>query len=62
MYIDSIEQLRGRAGERQARVRAETALAAFTTPSSGDWHVRQIAELTACDNGDHRLAAVHRMT
>jgi hypothetical protein len=33
MYTDSIEQLRGTAGH----VRAETALAAFTTPSSGGW-------------------------
>ena len=37
MYTDSIEQLRGTAGPRQVRVRAETALAAFTTPSSGGW-------------------------
>jgi hypothetical protein len=37
MYTDGIEQLRGTAGERQVRVRAETALAAFTTPSSGGW-------------------------
>jgi hypothetical protein len=36
MYTDSIEQLRG-AGARQVRVRAETALAAFTTPSNGGW-------------------------
>jgi hypothetical protein len=36
-YTDSIEQLRGTAGARQVRVRAETALAAFTTPSSGGW-------------------------
>jgi hypothetical protein len=35
MYTHSIEQLRGAAGERQVRARAETALAAFTTPSSG---------------------------
>ena len=34
MYI---EQLRGTAGGRQVSVRAETALAAFTTPSSGGW-------------------------
>ena len=34
---DSIAQLRGTAGARQVRVRAETALAAFTTPSSGGW-------------------------
>jgi hypothetical protein len=37
MYTDSIEQLRGTTGARQVRVRAETALAAFTTPSSGGW-------------------------
>ena len=37
MYTDSIEQLRGTAGPRQVTVRAETALAAFTTPSSGGW-------------------------
>jgi hypothetical protein len=37
MYTDSIEQLRGTAGTRQVRVPAETALAAFTTPSSGGW-------------------------
>jgi hypothetical protein len=37
MYTDSIEQLRGTAGARQVRVRVETALAAFTTPSSDDW-------------------------
>jgi hypothetical protein len=37
MYTDCIEQLRGTAGARQVRVRAETALGAFTTPSSGGW-------------------------
>ena len=37
MYTDCIEQLRGTAGARQVKVRAETALAAFTTPSSGGW-------------------------
>jgi len=37
MYTDSIEQLRGTAGARQVKVRAETALAAFATPSSGGW-------------------------
>jgi hypothetical protein len=37
IYTDSIEQLRGTAGARQVRVRAETALAAFTIPSSGGW-------------------------
>ena len=35
VYTDSIEQLRGTADARQVKVRAETALAAFTTPSSG---------------------------
>jgi hypothetical protein len=37
MYTDSIKQLRGTAGARQVRVRAETALMAFTKPSSGGW-------------------------
>jgi hypothetical protein len=37
MHTDSIEQLRGTAGARQVTVRAETALAAFTTPNSGGW-------------------------
>jgi len=37
MYTDSIQQLRGTAGPRQVTVRAETALAAFVTPSSGGW-------------------------
>jgi acetyl-CoA acetyltransferase len=37
MYTDSIEQLRGTAGARQVTVRADTALAAFTTPPSGGW-------------------------
>ena len=37
MYTDGIEQLRGTAGDRQVTVRAETALCAFTTPSSGGW-------------------------
>ena len=40
------EQLRGTAGARQVTVRAETALGAFTTPSSGGVdHVRETAEL-----------------
>jgi hypothetical protein len=34
MYTDSIEQLRGTAGARQVKIRAETALAAFTTASN----------------------------
>jgi hypothetical protein len=37
MYAGSIEELRGTAGARQVRGRAETALAAFTTPSDGGW-------------------------
>jgi hypothetical protein len=37
MYTDSIEQLRRTAGARHVNVRAETALAAFTTPSGGGW-------------------------
>ena len=37
MCADSIEQLRGTAGARQVKVRADTALAVFTTPSSGGW-------------------------
>jgi hypothetical protein len=37
MYTDSVEQFRGTAGTRQVTIRAETALAAFTTPSSGGW-------------------------
>jgi hypothetical protein len=37
MYNDSIEPLRGTAGARKVKVRAETALEAFTTPSSGGW-------------------------
>ena len=58
MYTDRIEQLRGTAGARQVRVRAETALAAFTTPSSGGWHVRQTRELTARDTGSLALYGV----
>jgi hypothetical protein len=37
MYTDSIEHLRGTAGARKVKVRPETALTAFTTPSSGGW-------------------------
>jgi hypothetical protein len=37
LCTDSFEQLRGTAGARQVKVRAETALATFTTPSSGGW-------------------------
>ena len=39
MYTDSMEQLRDVAGARQVRVRVETVLAAFTTPSNGGWIV-----------------------
>jgi hypothetical protein len=58
-YTDSIEQLRGTAGARQVRVRAETALAAFTIAKQ--WrldHVWQAPELTPHDTGDHRLGAI----
>jgi hypothetical protein len=34
MYIDSIEQLRGTAGERQVPTRAETAICAFAPGGS----------------------------
>jgi hypothetical protein len=47
MYTDSIEQLRGSAGARQVRVRAETALGGIH--HAKQWrldHVRQIPELT----------------
>jgi hypothetical protein len=37
VYTESIEQLPGTAGSRQFKVRAETPLAAFTTPSNGGW-------------------------
>ena len=37
VYTDSIEQLRGTAGARKVKVRARSALAASTTPSSGGW-------------------------
>jgi hypothetical protein len=37
MYTDSIEQLAAPLAPHQVTVRAETALAAFTTPSSGGW-------------------------
>jgi hypothetical protein len=50
MYTDRIEQLRGTAGARQVRVRAETALAAFATPGNGGWVMfGESPELTACD-------------
>ena len=37
MWTDSIEQLRGKAGSRQVRVRAETAVAGFGPPLGGGW-------------------------
>ena len=37
MWTDSIEQLRGTAGLRQVRVRAEIALAGFGPPLGGGW-------------------------
>jgi hypothetical protein len=53
MCTDSIEQLRVTAGARQVKVRAETALAAFTTRSSGGRIIfGKSPELTACDTGD----------
>ena len=60
MYTDSIEQLRGAAGARRVKVRAETALAGGILHAK-QWrldHVRQMPELTACDTGDHQLAAI----
>ncbi|MEK7214705.1 MAG: hypothetical protein AAB289_03830, partial [Chloroflexota bacterium] len=36
-YYDCIQQLRGQAGERQVRVKAETGLAGAYTPSNCDW-------------------------
>ena len=37
---------------------ADTALAAFHSKRRRLDHVRQIPELTGCDTGDHRLAAI----
>lgn len=39
MYIDSIEQLRGTAGERQVKVKAETAICAFAPALSANYLV-----------------------
>jgi len=58
MYTDSIEQLRGTAGARQVKVRAETAGGIHHAKQRRLDHVRQIPELTAYDTGDHRLAAI----
>jgi hypothetical protein len=58
MYTDSIEQLRGTAGARQVRVRAETALAAFTAPCRRGWIMFSKTRADARDTGDHQLAAI----
>ena len=36
-YIDAIQQLQGRAGQRQVKVRAETSVAGGPMPMGGDW-------------------------
>ena len=36
-YTDSIQQLQGRAGKRQVKIKAETAIAGGPTPLSGNW-------------------------
>ena len=51
MYTDSIEQLRGTAGARQVTMRAETTLAAFTTPSSDGWIMFGDTRAEACNTG-----------
>ena len=38
-WTDSIQQLQGRAGKRQVKVRAETALAGGPMPTSGSWAI-----------------------
>jgi hypothetical protein len=58
MYTDSIEQLRGTAGARQVRVRADCAGGLHDAKQWRLGHVRQIPELTACDTADHRPAAI----
>mgnify|MGYP003325412843 CR=1 FL=1 len=37
MYTDSIEQLRGTAGERQVKIKAETAIWGIAPPLGGGW-------------------------
>jgi hypothetical protein len=37
LFTDSVEQLQGRAGERQIKIRAETALAGCNTPDGSGW-------------------------
>ena len=39
LFTDSVEQLQGRAGERQVKIKAETALAGCNTPDSSGWIV-----------------------
>ena len=39
LHTDCIQQLRGQAGERQVRIRAETAVSGGMTPTDGDWTV-----------------------
>jgi acetyl-CoA acetyltransferase len=39
LHTDCIQQLRGQAGERQVRIRAETAVSGGMTPMDGDWTV-----------------------
>ena len=39
IYTDSIQQLQGRAGQRQVTIKAETAVAGAFTPSASDWTV-----------------------
>ena len=38
-YLDSIQQLQGRAGKRQVKIKAETGLAGAHTPGYSDWLV-----------------------
>ena len=59
MYTDSIEQLRGTAGATagQGSGRDRAGGIHHSKQRRLD-HVRQIPELTACDTGDHRLAAI----
>ena len=39
MHTDCIQQLQGRAGQRQVHIKAETAISGGPTPGSGDWTV-----------------------
>jgi hypothetical protein len=59
MYTDSIEQLRGTAWRAAGHSSGRDCAGGIHHPKQ--WrldHVRQIPELTACDPGDHRLAAI----